>query len=81
MKRALYSLSAAAALLGAVPAISLADAASEPRPAKASCQCAAMRGHAHAGAAAAREAGATPGEAAKVAAQDEAFLRQVWSAP
>jgi hypothetical protein len=82
MKRALYTLSAAAALLGAVPATTLADAASELRQAdKASCQCAGMRAHANVGAAAGRDDGAPKSEAVKVTAQDEEFLRQVWGAP
>jgi hypothetical protein len=82
MKRAFFTLSAAAALLGAVPATTLADVASGPRHAnEASCQCAGMRAHAHVGAAADPDDGALTSESAKVTAQDEEFLRQVWSAP
>lgn len=81
MKRALYTLSTAAALLAAVPATALADATSEPRRGqKASCQCAAMRAHAHVAATGPND-GAPTSEAVKVTAQDEDFLRQVWSAP
>lgn len=67
MKRALYTLSAAAALFGAAPATTRADAV---RSSSVSCPCTA----ADVGAAAARPDGSTK-------SREEEFLREVWSAP
>ncbi len=69
MKRALYTLSAAAALFGAAPATTRADAA-EARSSSVSCPCAA----ADVGATAVRPDGSTK-------PREEEFLREVWSAP
>ncbi len=71
MKRALYTLSAAAALFGAVPVTAFAEPA-EARSSPASCPCAAM----NAGAAEAR-----PNGSARSIDREEQFLREVWSAP
>lgn len=71
MKRTLYTLSAAAALLGAAPAITFAE--TQPRHADtASCRCADMRTHARPVTAADRD-GALPSENER--------LQEVWSAP
>lgn len=79
MKRTLYTLSAAAALLGAAPAITFAD--TRPRHADtASCRCADMRTHARPVTAADRD-GALPSETTTLTDRESEFLQEVWSAP
>lgn len=71
MKRVFYTLGAAAMLLGAAPA--LADDAGPAHDCAASCPCART-------AKPGPKAGA-PAQPAASAGPDDAFLRQVWSAP
>ncbi len=80
MKRAIFTLFSAVVLVGAAPAITLADAATEPRHAcGTACQCAEMRTHARVGAAA--DQGMQPSATAKLTDREEEFMDEVWSAP
>ena len=74
MKRTFYTLSAAAALFGAAPALTLAGDASEARP-TAGCQCAGGSVDEHASAA------ARPGVSTSSSDREQEFLQAVWSAP
>ncbi len=74
MKRTFYTLSAAAALFGAAPALTLAADAKEARP-TASCQCAGGSVDEHASAA------ARSGVPTSSSDREQEFLQMVWSAP
>jgi hypothetical protein len=75
MKRTFYTLSAAAALFGAAPALTLAADATGAQP-TASCQCAGGSADEHASAAAGR-----PGVPTSSSDREQEFLQAVWSAP